>query len=115
MGQIVSDVTELLDYKDAKRAAKSQRQEILAQMAADEAEKTNLVKKTLAAQRAKYGASGMSSNGITEGAVLKRLQGEVSAPYEEKKQTNIAKFKKTKAKKVNLLEKILSRFDDIVG
>lgn len=115
MGQIVNDVTEILDYKDAKKAAKSERKEILAKMAADEAAKTNLVKKALATQRAKYGASGMSSNGITEGAVLKRIKSEVSAPYEEKKQASIAKLKKTKAKKVNLLEKILSRFDDIIG
>ena len=71
MGQLVSDVTEILDYKDAKKQAKSQRQEILAQMASDDAEKTNLVKKVLATQRAKYGASGMSNNGVTEGAVLK--------------------------------------------
>ena len=45
MGQVVSDITEILDYKDAKKAAKNQRQEIIAQMAADEAEKTNLVKR----------------------------------------------------------------------
>lgn len=115
MGQIVSDVTEILDYKDANKASKSERKEIIKKIAADEAEKTNLVKKALATQRAKYGAAGMSANGITEGAVLKRLKSETSAPYEEKKQANIAKLKKTKAKKVNLLEKILSRFDDIVG
>jgi hypothetical protein len=115
MGQIVSDVTEILEYQDAKKAAKSERKEILKKMAADEAEKTNLVNKALATQRAKYGASGMSGNGITEGAVLKRLKSEVSAPYEEKRQSNIAKLKKTKAKNVNLLEKILSRFDDIAG
>ena len=74
MGQVVSDITEILDYKDAKKAAKTQRQEILAQMAADDAEKTNLIKKALATQRAKYGASGMRTSGVTEGAVLKRLK-----------------------------------------
>lgn len=115
MGQIVSDVTEILDYKDAKKAAKSQRKDILKQMAADDAEKTNLVKKVLASQRAKYGASGMSAGGITEGAVLKRLKSETTAPYEEKKRNNLTKLKNAKAKKVNLLEKILSRFDDLVG
>ena len=115
MGQIVTDVTDILDYKDAKKSAKNQRQEILKKMADDEAEKTNLVKKVLATQRAKYGASGMSSNGITEGAVLKRLRSETVAPFEEKKQDNLKKLKNTKAKKVNLLEKLLSRFEDIVG
>ena len=115
MGQIVTDVTDVLDYKDAKKSAKNQRQEILKKMAADETEKTNLIKKVLATQRAKYGASGMSSNGITEGAVLKRLRSETAAPYEEKKQDNLKKLKNAKAKKVNLLEKLLSRFEDIVG
>ena len=33
MGQIVSDVTEILDYKDAKKAAKSERKEILTKIA----------------------------------------------------------------------------------
>ena len=45
MGQIVSDVTEILDYKDAKKQAKNERKEILAQIAADNTEKTNLVKR----------------------------------------------------------------------
>ena len=55
MGQVVSDITEILEYKDAKKAAKSQRKEILAQMAADDAEKTNLVKKAhLASPKARY-------------------------------------------------------------
>lgn len=114
MGQIVSDVTELLNYKDAKRAAKSQHQAILAQMAADEAEKTNLVKKTLATQRAKYGASGVSGNGITAGAVLRRLQSETSAPYEEKRKSNLHKLKSARAKKPNLLKSLLSKLDDII-
>ena len=115
MGQLVTDVTDILDYKDAKKSAKNQRQEILKQMATDEAEKTNLVKKVLATQRAKYGASGMSNNGMTAVAVLKRLRVDASAPYDEKRKNNLTKLKNTKAKKVNLLEKILSRFDDLVG
>jgi len=114
MGQLVSDVTEILDYKDAKKAAKSERQEILAQMAADNAEKTNLIKKVLATQRAKYGASGVSGNGVTEGAVLKRLQSETAAPYEEKRAANLKKLKNARAKKPNLLKSLLSRLDNIV-
>jgi hypothetical protein len=115
MGQVVSDITEILEYKDAKKTAKSQRKEILAQMAADDAEKTNLVKKALAAQRAKYGASGMRTSGVTEGAVLKRLKSETAAPYEEKRLNNLSKLKSIKAKKTNLLKSLLSRFDDLVG
>ena len=40
MGQVVSDVTEVLDYKKAKKEAKSERKKILEQMAADEQAKT---------------------------------------------------------------------------
>lgn len=115
MAQIASDVTDILEYKKAKKEAKSERKAILAQMAADETAKTNLVKKTLAAQRAKYGAAGMSGSGVTEEAVLKRLREEVAQPYEDKRQSNLEKLKKTKAKKPNLLKSILDRFDDFVG
>ncbi len=114
MGQLVSDVTEILDYKDSKKAAKSERKEILAQMAADNAEKTNLIKKVLATQRAKYGAFGMSGNGITEGAVLKRLQSETAMPYQKKSAENLKKLKGTRVKKPNLLKSLLSRLDNIV-
>ena len=115
MGQLVSDVSEILDYKDNKKQAKSQRQEILAQMAADEKEKSNLVKKALATQRAQYGASGRNTRGVTEGAVLARLKSEAAAPYEEKQRNNLKKLKSTTAKKTNLLKSLLSRFDDLVG
>lgn len=115
MGQIVSDVTSVLDYKQAKKQAKTERGKILEQMASDAAEKTNLVKKTLAAQRAKYGAAGMSNNGVTEGAVLKRLQAETEEPYNQKQRSNLEKLKSIKATKPNLLKTWLSRFDGIVG
>lgn len=115
MGQIVSDVTTVLDYKKSKKEAKTQREEILRQMAEDRAEKTNLVKKTLAAQRAKYGASGMSGKGLTEEAVLKRLQSETEAPYDEKQRANMSKLKSIKAGKPNLLSTMLSRFDNLLS
>ncbi len=115
MGQLVSDVTEILDYKDAKKQTKSQRQEILAKMAADEIEKTNLIKKALATQRAKYGAAGMSNSGITEGAVLRRIKSETAAPYEKKRRENLNKLKQTRTAKPNLLKSLLSRFDSLVG
>ena len=47
MGQLVSDVTKVLDYQESKKSAENQRQKILAQMAEDEATKTNLIKKVL--------------------------------------------------------------------
>lgn len=115
MGQLVSDVSEILDYQDEKKQAKNARQEILRQMATDQAEKTNLVKKVLATQRAKYGASGVSSRGLSQGAVLARLKSETEQPYTEKRNANLKKLKSTRAKKPNLLKTILSRFDDLVG
>ncbi len=115
MGQLVSDVTEVLDYKQSKKEAKSQRQQVLQQMVADEKAKTNLVRKNIAAQRAKYGASGMSNRGVTEGAVLKRLKSETEEPYNDKRRTNIEKLKKIKANKPNLLKTLLGRFDELMG
>ena len=53
MGQLVEDVTSILNYRDSKKEAENERQRILADMAADEQEKTNMIKKTLATQRAK--------------------------------------------------------------
>ncbi len=115
MGQLVSDVTDILDYKKSKKDAETERQKVLADIAADEKTKTNLVKKTLATQRAKYGASGMSGRSMTEGAVLKRLKSETEEPYEEKKRTNIEKLKKIKVEKPNLLQSLLDKFEDLIG
>lgn len=115
MGQLVSDVTQVLDYKNSKKNAETQRQKILAQIASDENTKTNLIKKVLSEQRAKYGASGNSGNSLSEDAVLKRLRSETAKPYEDKKQTNLEQIKKIKVKKPNLVKTWLSRIDDIVG
>ena len=116
MGQLVSDVTKVLEYKDAKQKATNERQKILADMAQDEATKTNLVKKALAAQRAKYGAGGVARENMTTGAVLKRIQDETAEPYNEKRRANMTKLKSvSSAKSVNLLKKLLSHFDELVG
>lgn len=115
MGQLVSDVTKVLDYKESKKDAENQRQQILAQMAQDEATKTNLIKKVLAAQRAKYGATGNSGNGFSERAVLKRLRDETAEPYDEKHQNNLQKMQKITAKKTNLVKNWLSKIDKIAG
>lgn len=115
MGQLVSDVTKVLDYKDAKQKANNERQKILAQMAQDESVKTNLIKKVLSSQRAKYGASGNTGNSLSENAVLKRLREETEQPYKEKQQSNLDKLKKTKVKKPNLVKAWLSNIDKIAG
>ena len=113
MGQIVSDVTDVINNKKAEATADSKRKQILAQIAADEKTKTNLVKKALAAQRAKNGASGMSSSGMTEEAVLKRLKEETEEPYNTKKKNNLAKLKDIKANKTNLLNSLVSDIDKL--
>ena len=115
MGQLVSDVTKVLDYKNSKKEAETQRQKILAQMASDDATKTNLIKKALANQRAKYGASGNSGTGLTEKAVLKRLRDETAEPYETKRKENIDKIKKVKVSKPNILKTWLNNIDKIAG
>lgn len=113
MGQIVSDVTDILNNKKSESAANDKRKEILSKIAADEKAKLNLIKKTLATQRAKYGASGMSGKGMTEGAVLKRLREETAAPFNEKKRTDLNKLKSIKANKKNLLGSLVSNLDKI--
>ena len=48
MGQILSDVTTVLDYNNSKNEANSKRKQILQEMSNDQATKVNLVKKALA-------------------------------------------------------------------
>ena len=115
MGQLVSDVTDVLDSAKSKKSANNKRQEILQQIAKDEQSKTNLIKKVLATQRANFGASGTSATSTSAGAVLQRLRDETASPYNDKKANNLAKLKNIKSKKTNLLKKLLSRVDDIVG
>jgi len=115
MGQLVSDVEKILDSKESKKTAESERQKILEQMAQDEAAKTNLIKKVLSAQRAKYGASGNGSNSMSEKAVLKRLRDETSEPYDTKYKNNLEKIKNTQVKKTNLVKNWLSKIDKIAG
>lgn len=116
MGQILSDVTDVLNYSNSKEEASSKRKQILREMSEDEATKTNLIKKALAAQRAKYGADGVNGANMTTGAVLKRIQEETAEPYESKRRTNLTKLKSIKKPEAtNLLKKLLKHFDDLVG
>ena len=115
MGQLVSDVTKVLEYKDSKKNAENQRQQILTQMAQDEANKTNLIKKILSAQRAKYGATGNTGTSFSERAVLKRLRDENAEPYDVKRQSNLQKIENIKVKKPNLVKTWLSNIDKIAG
>ena len=114
MGQIVSDVTDILDTRKSKAVTESERKKILAQIATDEKSKTNLVKKALATQRAQYGASGMSGRGMTEESVLKRLREETEEQFNEKKKSNLDKLKNLKPKKTNLLKSLVARLDEVL-
>ena len=113
MGQVISDVKDILNYQDSKKENAAARKEILKQIASDENTKQNLVNKVLATQRAKYGAAGMKSGGQTEEAVLARLKDETEKPYDEKKQTNLKKLKNTRSKKKNLLLSALEHMDKL--
>jgi hypothetical protein len=108
-------VTDILNNKKASKEAETERKKILAQMAQDEKTKSNLVKKALASQRAKYGAAGMSAKGMTEDAVLRRLRFETAQPYDDRKKTNLDKLKSVKANKKNILTSLISRMDDLLG
>ncbi len=115
MGQLVSDVTKVLDYNNSKKSAENQRQKILSEIAANENVKTNLIKKVLSEQRAKYGATGNTGSSLSENAVLKRLRDETSQPYDEKKKASIEQIKKIKVKKPNLIKTWLSKIENIPG
>ena len=115
MGQLVSDVEKILEYKESKKNNETERQKILNQIAQDESTKTNLIKKVLSAQRAKYGATGNSGNGMSEKAVLKRLRDETAEPYDNKYKDNMDKIKNTKVNKLNLVKTWLSKIDKIAG
>ena len=114
MGQIISDVTDILNYKENKNTADKNKKKILSDIASDEIEKKNIVKKVLGAQRAKYGASGMSTDGITEQKVLERLKQESEMPYEAKKKANINKLNSISTKKKNMLTSILEHLDNLI-
>jgi len=114
MGQVVSDVKDILNYQDSKQKNAATRKEIIRQMAADEETKQNLVNKVLATQRAKYGASGMKNRGQTEDAVLQRIKDETEKPYNDKKQSNLNKLKNARAKKKNLLLSALEHAEKLV-
>ena len=115
MGQIASDIENIISNKKQNKAIKNERQKILQQIADDEAAKANLVKKTLARQRAAYGASGMTGKGMTEEAVLKRLREETEDPFNAKKKSNLNRISKLKPKKINLLKSLISRFEKLIG
>ena len=59
MGQLVSDVTSIINDKKAKAEADNERKSIMEQIVEDEKKKIDLIKKALSYKSAKYGTSGM--------------------------------------------------------
>jgi hypothetical protein len=113
MGQIANDIETILNNKQARKEAKSERQKLLAEMQRVSAEKTDMLKKALAAQRARFGAGG-TGGGMSADAVLKRLESETGEPYEDKLRDAREKMKKIKTPKTNLLKTLLNRFDALL-
>ncbi|MDR0803713.1 MAG: hypothetical protein LBO08_01310 [Rickettsiales bacterium] len=115
MGTIVNDIQEIITNKKANNATKAEKSKILAQIAEDEKAKANLVKKALAAQRAKYGASGASGRSMSDEAVLKRLRDETEEPFQSKRLANMEKISKLKTKKPNLLKSFIAKFESLLA
>ncbi|MDR1826101.1 MAG: hypothetical protein LBQ49_00230, partial [Rickettsiales bacterium] len=90
--------------------AKSKRQKILADMKKTNGEKINVIKKALAAQRAKFGAAGANADGMSKDAVLERIRAEAAEPFEEKLKDAKEKLRGIKtASRFNLIRGILGR------
>jgi len=83
MGQMISDVETVLNYRNAKKEAQNERQKILADMQQTTINKNNQVRKAIAAQRAKSGAGG-GGGGLSKDAVLARIKDETELPFHEK-------------------------------
>jgi hypothetical protein len=92
-----------LNRKEAKKENESERRKILEDMRKTNAEKANMIKKALAAQRAKFGAGG-GGNGLSSEAVLRRLQSETAESYDEKLRAAAEKLRKIKTPKTNFLK-----------
>ena len=112
MGQIASDVTSIIDNRRERREARNERQIILERMAKDAAAKNNLVRKNLAAQRARFGSGGMKGSGKTEGAVLERLRNETHESFRDRFQANEDRLRRINptSRNRNLARIIASRF-----
>ena len=114
MSQTLNDIEAVLNYKNAGKEAKNERQKILDDMKRASAEKTNLVKKALAAQRARFGAGGADKNMSTD-AVLKRLESETAEPFEEKLRDAKNRMSKIKSpSKFNLLKHFIAKIGGLV-
>ena len=115
MGQLASEIENLVKYEKSKKNARAEKSKIISSISADDAKKSNLVKKALATQRAAFGAGGSTGKGMTDQAVLDRLRRETEEPFNEKRIKDLESLSKIKpVKKRNLLKSILSQFDSIL-
>jgi len=110
MAQYANDIEAVLKYKDAKKEAQNERQKILAEMKKTSEEKNNVIKKAIAAQRAKFGAGGTADGGLSADAVLDRLRAEAAEPFDEKLNNASARLRAIKnPSRSNLIKGILGR------
>ena len=109
MAQMVSDIETVINHRDARREAREERQGLLDEIQRTSADKENLVRKTLAAQRARFGAGG-GGGGMSKDAVLKRMQTETAQPFENKLRTANERLHNVRSPRaLNLIRTALNR------
>lgn len=114
VSEIITDIETVKNYKNAKKEAESERQKIIADMQKTNAEKVNMIKKTLAAQRAKFGAGG-AGDGMSKDAVLERMKDETAESFNERLRAAQVKFDSIKKPSIfSLLKRGGKKIDDIV-
>ncbi|MCL2629522.1 MAG: hypothetical protein FWD33_02425 [Alphaproteobacteria bacterium] len=118
MSQYSNEIQDIIGLNNKKENKKiqSERAKVLAQIAEDKRTRSNLVKKALAAQKAKFGAGGSEGKSDSDQAVLKRIEEETAEALDaqiEAKEDKLSKIKRparTRAPR-NLLKKLLKQFE----
>lgn len=115
MSQYANEVNDIIGIGNdkEKKAIKSERAKLSAEIADEKRKKTNLVQKTLAAKIAEMGAAGSSGKSASDQAVLKRIAEEAAEASDEtiaNKESQLSKLKyKKNARAKNLLKSLLGR------
>ena len=83
MSQTISDIENVINHRSARREINAERQRVLEDMSRTNDQRENLVRKNLAAQRARVGAGG-GGTGMSTDAVLGRIKNETTQPFDDK-------------------------------
>jgi len=113
MGQYVKDVETVLNHRNAKKEAQTERQKIIADMQKTKTDRANMIKKALAAQRARFGAGG-GGGGMSKDAVLERLKNETAESYNEQLRRSEEKLRRVQTPRRNFLKTFATRFDSLM-